>query len=52
MKAGHTFTIEPMLAEGNAQAKKWPDGWTYTTEDGSWTAQFEHTARQGFLPLP
>lgn len=43
MKVGHVFTVEPVLAEANAEATKWPDGWTYATIDGSWTAQFEHT---------
>ena len=45
MKPGHVFTVEPALAEGKAESTKWPDGWTYTTIDGSWTAQFEHTPR-------
>lgn len=43
------FTIEPMLTLGTpAQPgtiawEMWPDNWTVTTKDKSWTAQFEHT---------
>eukprot|EP00543_Licmophora_paradoxa_P007209 CAMPEP_0202442362 /NCGR_PEP_ID=MMETSP1360-20130828/1813_1 /ASSEMBLY_ACC=CAM_ASM_000848 /TAXON_ID=515479 /ORGANISM="Licmophora paradoxa, Strain CCMP2313" /LENGTH=366 /DNA_ID=CAMNT_0049057707 /DNA_START=156 /DNA_END=1256 /DNA_ORIENTATION=+ len=40
---GHTFTIEPMICEGRAEALKWPDQWTATTVDGKRSAQFEHT---------
>ena len=43
MKPGHTFTIEPMIAEGSCKGGLWPDGWTATTDDGSRSAQFEHT---------
>lgn len=34
MKAGMTFTIEPMLNEGTHKCKHWPDGWTAVTADG------------------
>lgn len=44
MRPGHTFTIEPILAETDPDARKWPDRWTYATIDHSWAAQFEHTA--------
>jgi methionyl aminopeptidase len=37
------FTIEPMLTLGSIAWEQWDDGWTVTTEDKSWTAQFEHT---------
>lgn len=41
---GMTFTIEPMLTLGSAEAAIWPeDGWTAVTVDGSRSAQFEHT---------
>ena len=40
---GMTFTIEPMLTLGTANFDMWSDGWTATTKDKSWTAQFEHT---------
>jgi methionyl aminopeptidase len=44
MAPGHTFTIEPMICEGNAlRPCHWPDDWTATTCDGSRSAQFEHT---------
>eukprot|EP00667_Euglena_gracilis_P002958 EG_transcript_2967 len=43
MRPGHTFTIEPILAETDPDARKWPDRWTYATIDHSWAAQFEHT---------
>lgn len=43
MKAGHTFTIEPMINEGTWHDETWPDGWTSTTRDGKRSAQFEHT---------
>ena len=43
MAAGHTFTIEPMICEQNADYLMWPDDWTATTKDGGRSAQFEHT---------
>jgi len=43
IKAGMTFTIEPMLTLGSAEWDMWDDGWTVTTQDKSRTAQFEHT---------
>ncbi|CAM6128628.1 unnamed protein product [Calypogeia fissa] len=43
MKAGQTFTIEPMINAGAWQDKMWPDGWTAVTADGKRSAQFEHT---------
>lgn len=44
MQLGSTFTIEPMLTESkNLRVKYWKDGWTATTVDGSWSAQYEHT---------
>ena len=43
MKAGHCFTIEPMLNLGTYKDKTWPDKWTSTTADGKRSAQFEHT---------
>ncbi len=44
LRPGMFFTIEPMINAG-----KWEtqidenDGWTATTKDKSWSAQFEHT---------
>ncbi|KXN73971.1 methionine aminopeptidase-like protein 1 [Conidiobolus coronatus NRRL 28638] len=43
MKAGHTFTIEPMINEGTWRDEHWPDDWTAVTADGKRSAQFEHT---------
>jgi methionyl aminopeptidase len=40
---GQTFTIEPMLAANGWRDVTWPDNWTAVTEDGSRSAQFEHT---------
>ena len=40
---GMTFTIEPMLTLGTIAFDMWNDNWTATTQDKSWTAQFEHT---------
>ena len=42
-KVGMTFTIEPMLTLGSFRDNLWPDNWTSSTRDGSWSAQFEHT---------
>ncbi|KAK2192267.1 hypothetical protein NP493_35g02008 [Ridgeia piscesae] len=43
MKAGHAFTIEPMISEGTWRDQTWPDNWTAVTQDGKRSAQFEHT---------
>ncbi|MGI9085405.1 MAG: type I methionyl aminopeptidase [Aeromicrobium sp.] len=43
IEEGMTFTIEPMLTLGTVEWDLWEDGWTATTQDGSRTAQFEHT---------
>lgn len=43
MKAGQTFTIEPMISEGTWRDAQWPDDWTAVTQDGLWSAQFEQT---------
>lgn len=43
MKAGHIFTIEPMINAGAWQDVSWPDQWTAVTVDGKPSAQFEHT---------
>ncbi|KAF2756275.1 methionine aminopeptidase 1A [Pseudovirgaria hyperparasitica] len=42
-KPGMCFTIEPMISLGTHKDKTWPDDWTSVTQDGSLTAQFEHT---------
>ncbi|EUD67412.1 methionyl aminopeptidase [Plasmodium inui San Antonio 1] len=43
MKAGHVFTIEPMINQGHYSDVLWPDKWTSATSDGKFSAQFEHT---------
>jgi methionyl aminopeptidase len=43
MKAGHIFTIEPMINKGNWKDVTWLDNWTAVTADGLRSAQFEHT---------
>ncbi|EZA62257.1 hypothetical protein DMN91_003638 [Ooceraea biroi] len=43
MKAGMTFTIEPVLSQGMTQIEILNDGWTACTVDNSRTAQVEHT---------
>jgi methionine aminopeptidase len=39
MKAGNTFTIEPMINAGNHADDQWPDGWTAVTTDGRMDCQ-------------
>jgi methionyl aminopeptidase len=44
MKAGMTFTIEPMINQGKPKAVvDENDGWTARTTDNKLSAQFEHT---------
>jgi len=43
LKPGMIFTIEPMINEGDYQAKMLNDGWTAVTKDKKLSAQFEHT---------
>lgn len=43
LEPGMTFTIEPMVTLGGIDWDQWDDGWTVTTRDKSWVAQFEHT---------
>jgi len=62
LKAGMTFTIEPMINIGSHEVEVLDDEWTAVTADGSLSAQFEHTvlvtptgvevltARSGLLP--
>jgi methionyl aminopeptidase len=40
---GMTFTIEPMINEGDWRVDILSDGWTALTKDRKLTAQFEHT---------
>jgi methionyl aminopeptidase len=41
--AGMTFTIEPMINQGQAKVKTKKDGWTVVTRDKKLSAQWEHT---------
>lgn len=43
MRAGMTFTVEPMINAGGWKTKLMKDRWTAVTADGSLSAQFEHT---------
>jgi len=43
MEAGMTFTIEPILTQGEELIDILPDNWTAVTADNARTAQFEHT---------
>jgi methionyl aminopeptidase len=43
IEPGMVFTVEPMLTLGSADWDMWEDGWTVTTKDKKFTAQFEHT---------
>ena len=43
LKAGMTFTIEPMINLGSRHCKLLKDDWTVITKDKKASAQFEHT---------
>lgn len=43
LKAGMTIAIEPITTLGGEAIWQDKDGWTLYTQDGSWSAQFEHT---------
>lgn len=43
LREGMTFTIEPMLNQGQADVFTQADGWAVVTRDGQLSAQFEHT---------
>ena len=43
LRAGMTFTIEPIFTLGTAEWVELPDGWTTVTADGSVAAHCEHT---------
>lgn len=43
LETGMTFTIEPMVNEGQRHTRLMPDGWTVVTKDRSLSAQWEHT---------
>ncbi len=43
LKKGMTFTIEPMINQGDWKLHTLDDGWTAVTDDHKLSAQFEHT---------
>lgn len=43
LKPGMAFTVEPMINLGRPEVRVLADGWTVVSEDGSLSAQFEHT---------
>jgi methionyl aminopeptidase len=43
LMSGMVITIEPMINLGAAEVVALEDGWTVITQDGSLSAQFEHT---------
>jgi methionyl aminopeptidase len=43
LRAGMTIAIEPITTLGGSAIYQARDGWTLLTQDGSWSAQFEHT---------
>jgi methionyl aminopeptidase len=40
---GMVLAIEPILIAGKPEIRAMPDGYTYESRDGSYSAQFEHT---------
>jgi methionyl aminopeptidase len=43
LKPGMVLALEPMFTLGSGEVVMMPDGYTVVTEDGSWSAHFEHT---------
>ena len=43
LRAGMTFTVEPMVNAGKRHVRLLPDGWTVVTKDHALSAQWEHT---------
>jgi methionyl aminopeptidase len=43
LRAGMTFTVEPMINAGKRHVRLLGDGWTVVTKDHSLSAQWEHT---------
>lgn len=43
LRAGMALTVEPMVNLGGRWIRELDDGWTLVTEDGSLSAQWEHT---------
>jgi methionyl aminopeptidase len=43
LTAGMALAIEPLLVLGGPYTRLLDDGWTVVSEDGGWSAHFEHT---------
>ena len=43
LERGLALAVEPMVTLGSKYAEVGDDGWTVVTEDGSWSAHFEHS---------
>lgn len=43
LKDGEALAIEPMVNIGTYKVRTKKNGWTVVTEDGEWSAHFEHT---------
>ncbi len=43
LEAGMALAVEPMVTAASNATQLLADGWTVVTEDGSWSAHFEHT---------
>ena len=43
LERGLALAVEPMVTLGSKYAEIGDDGWTVVTEDGSWSAHFEHS---------
>lgn len=43
LTAGMALAVEPLLVLGDPATRLLDDGWTVVTEDGGWSAHFEHT---------
>lgn len=43
LREGEAIAIEPMVNMGHWAVKTKKNGWTVVTQDGSWSAHFEHT---------
>lgn len=43
LQVGQGLAIEPMVNMGGERVSTKKDGWTVVTQDGSWSAHFEHT---------
>ena len=43
LREGQVITIEPFLSTGSEQTSTKDDGWTLTSGDGNFSAQYEHT---------